>query len=590
VISKLSEATIRRHANAKSYDRGQGYYQSGAVESLVQRGNTVSGWVEGSEVEPYQVTLCFDKGGITAADCTCPYDFDGWCKHIVATLLTCLHHPDEIEQRPELTELLTPLSHEQLKAIVQSLAEEHPKWIDAIEQQIIQQTLSKATKKQKTTQRRTAVDPKPIERQVRGIINEYSGQWNDYPAFEEIEEILLKADGFLEQGDGNNALMIIGAVVRAYVEDWMNLDGSSGESGAFFEILDASMTEAILSVELSKSDRQQWQQELEEWQSEVQEYGVDNDFAMSLTALEQGWDYPPLQRVFAGKITELGAWEDESPYFADDLAKIRLQILERQGREQDYLYLAQAEGQTDRYLRMLAKLGRTEEAIAEAQEQMTTATEALTLAKMLREQGHLEQALSIATQGLSLKGSQDYQLAIWTSELAEGMDAEVALEARLKAFRHFPSLEHYVKLQELAGADWNSLQKKLLKRLRQDKSGLNGEAKVDIFMAEGLLDDAIATADQLSSYQSNLIHPVMDAAISHNPEWVIENAQKRAESIMDGKQAKYYHHAANWLRKVRAAYLHQGKATEWKCYLKELMQTHSRKPKLLSYLKQRDLA
>jgi hypothetical protein len=36
----------------------------------------------------------------------------------------------------------------------------------------------------------------------------------------------------------------------------MNLDGSSGESGAFFEILDASMTEAILSTELSKSDRQ----------------------------------------------------------------------------------------------------------------------------------------------------------------------------------------------------------------------------------------------------------------------------------------------------------------------------------------------
>jgi uncharacterized Zn finger protein len=219
VIPKLSEANIRRHANTKSYDRGQGYYHSGSVESLVQRGNTLSGWVEGSDVEPYQVTIGFDKGGITAADCTCPYDFGGWCKHIVATLLTCLHHPDHIEQRPELAELLAPLSHEQLKAIVQNLGEKHPKWIDAIEQQIIQQTSAKTTKKQKTAQRRTDVDPKPIERKVRGIINEYAGQWNDYPAFEEIEEILRKADGFLEQGDGNNALMIIGAVVRAYVED-----------------------------------------------------------------------------------------------------------------------------------------------------------------------------------------------------------------------------------------------------------------------------------------------------------------------------------------------------------------------------------
>lgn len=590
MIPKLSEATIRRHANTKSYDRGQGYYQSRAVESLVQRGNTLSGWVEGSEADPYQVTIHFDKGGITEADCTCPYDFGGWCKHIVATLLTCLHHPDDIEQRPEVTELLAPLSYEQLKEIVQNLAEKHPKWIDAIERQIIQQTSFNTIDKQKTSQRRTAVDPKPIERQVRSIINEYSGQWNDYPALEEIEDILRKADGFLEQGDGNNALIIVGAVVRAYVEDWMNLDGSSGESGAFFEILDASMTEAILSVELSKSDRQQWQKELNQWKSEVSDYGIDNDFAMSLTALEQGWEYAPLQRVFQGQLTELGAWDSEAPYFADELAQIRLQILERQGREQDYLNLAQAEGQTEHYLQMLVKLGRTEEAIAKAQQQMASPAEALTLAKTLREQGHLEQALSIATQGLSLEGNQTYQLAIWTSELAEGMDTEVALEARLKAFQNFPSLAHYMKLQELAGANWKSLQKKLLKQLRQDKSGLNGEAKVDIFLAEGLLDDAIATADQLSSYQSSLIHPVMDAAISHNPEWVIENAQKRAESIMDGGQAKYYHHAADWLRKVRAAYLHLGQAAAWKQYLKNIMQTHFRKSKLLSYLKQRDLA
>jgi uncharacterized Zn finger protein len=362
VIPKLTEATIRCHANTKSYDRGQGYYKSGAVASLIQRGNTLSGWVEGSEIKPYQVTFYFDQGGITAADCTCPYNLDGWCKHIVATLLTCLHHPDEIEQRPELSELLAPLSHEQLKAVVQNLAQQQPKWIDVIERQIIQQTLPNAAKPQKTAQRRTAVDPKPIERQVRGIINDYSEQWNDYPAIEEIEEILRKADDFLEQGDGNNALIIIGAVVRAYVENWMNLDGSSGESGLFFETLEASITEAILSAELSKRDRQHWQQKLAAWHSEVQSWGIDHDFAMSLTALAQGWEYAPLQRVFQGQITELGAWEEDAPDFADELATIRLQILERQGRYQDYLYLAQAEGQTDCYLRMLAKMGRTEDA------------------------------------------------------------------------------------------------------------------------------------------------------------------------------------------------------------------------------------
>lgn len=78
---------------------------------------------------------------------------------------------------------------------------------------------------------------------------------------------------------------MVGAVARAYIQDWMNLDGSSGESGVFFEVLDASLAEAIQNAELSEGDRQQWQRELETWQTEVDDYGIDDGFAMSLAAL-----------------------------------------------------------------------------------------------------------------------------------------------------------------------------------------------------------------------------------------------------------------------------------------------------------------
>jgi uncharacterized Zn finger protein len=284
----------------------------------------------------------------------------------------------------------------------------------------------------------------------------------------------------------------------------------------------------------------------------------------------------------------LGTWEGESPDFADDLAQIRLSILERQGRYEEYQYLAQAEGQTDLYLRMLVKVGRTEEAITQAQQHMTTAKEALTLAQTLRGQGKLEQALSIAKQGLALQGNYAHQLAVWTSELAEGMDEEVALQARLQAFRLFPSLADYLKVKELAGTQWKTLKTQLLKILRQ-KNDLDAGAKVSIFLEEGLIDDAIATVDQLSSFQSDIIHATMDAAVADHPEWVMENARRRAESIMNEGKAQYYYHAANWLRKVRAAYLQLGQGEEWKQYRRELIQTHSRKRKLVSFLEQRDL-
>jgi uncharacterized Zn finger protein len=351
VIPKLSEAIIRHHTIAQSFERGQGYYWAGSVNSLIQRGDRLFAKVEGSEVNAYQVDVHFDQGGITRATCTCPYDYEGWCKHIVAVLLTCLHQPDRIEQRPELAALLASLNHEQLQTIVQNLASEQPEWVDAVEVQIALLTQSKTQTSQKAP-RRTTVDPKPIERQVERIINRYVEQWNDELALDEIREIIQKADQFLEQGDGNNALIILGAIARSYVQDWMNLDGSSGESGAFFEELDDALTEAILSTELSASEFQQWQKELKNWQKEVDDYGVDS-FKMSLIALQQGWDYPPLREVLQGNVTESGASSSQAPDFADDLARIRLKILERQGRHQEYLYLAEAEGQTDCYLRML---------------------------------------------------------------------------------------------------------------------------------------------------------------------------------------------------------------------------------------------
>jgi uncharacterized Zn finger protein len=72
----------------------------------------------------------------------------------------------------------------------------------------------------------------------------------------------------------------------------------------------------------------------------------------------------------------------------------------------------------------------------------------------------------------------------------------------------------------------------LLQILRTHGGWGTEEAKVDIFLHEGLIDDAVAIANELSSYNSTLIHQVMKAAILHKPDWVIANARRRAESII----------------------------------------------------------
>src|SRR5687767_15163795 len=122
----LTEALIRQHASAESFRRGEEYHRGGAVASLTRRGSTLEADVEGSEPLPYRVRLAFDDGDVSEATCTCPYDWGGWCKHIVAVALAQVREPEAVEARPSVEELVADLDRDQLRALVVKLAEANP--------------------------------------------------------------------------------------------------------------------------------------------------------------------------------------------------------------------------------------------------------------------------------------------------------------------------------------------------------------------------------------------------------------------------------------------------------------------------------
>ena len=582
----INETTIRSHATAQSFERGRRYHKNGAVISLTQREDKLIGEVEGSEYEPYRVIIEVDAAGVAEAICTCPYAFEGWCKHIVATLLASLDDPSQIEQRPSLEALLDPLSRDQLQTLIQSLATEQPELIDLIDLHLQPLLAQSSPQSPKPSPRRTKVDPQPFRRQVQTILYSASHNWDDAPAIDEIRSLVAKADEFTDQGDGDNALVILDAIIDAYVERWMNLDGSSGESGDFFEELDEAVAEAILSADLISTEQEGWQSKLTVWQDEVEQYGIEPAFARSNMALAHGWDNPQLVAALQGQMAEFTESTGEELYGTSTLSQIRLTILERQERYDDYLNLAQATGQTQAYLTMLARLGRVDVVMDLAKQQLDSADAALAVAQAVRSHGELDKALEIAEMGLDLPGLGKTQLALWTSELAEGMgQLDKGLQARIAAFKHVPSLTDYLKIQELAApTQWPEHQKTLLKSLRKSDNVFSGEAQVDIFLHEGLLEDAIKTVDKLSSFQSHLVQRVMDAVTEQHPDWVIDNACCRAESIMDGGKAKYYTNAVKWLGKAHAAYQQAGRQQEWRTYYGKLLHKHSRKRKLISLL------
>ena len=132
----FTESLVREHTTEKVYERGVRYAESDAVRSLIRRGDTLSAEVSGSEWQPYPVRIVLRKGGVAEVRCTCPYDWGGWCKHVVAVLLVTLGEPSAVEERPPLDETLAALDREALAALLTGLVEERPELLGEIEGRI----------------------------------------------------------------------------------------------------------------------------------------------------------------------------------------------------------------------------------------------------------------------------------------------------------------------------------------------------------------------------------------------------------------------------------------------------------------------
>ena len=131
----VTEAAIRAKATASSYDRGVDYYHQGAVESATLRGSQLFAAVQGSEWEPYRVGVTFLGSDFTAS-CTCPYEWEGYCKHVVATLLAAGDDdgPVPIETKPPIADLLDGMDANALRALIHRLVESDPALVDVVDE------------------------------------------------------------------------------------------------------------------------------------------------------------------------------------------------------------------------------------------------------------------------------------------------------------------------------------------------------------------------------------------------------------------------------------------------------------------------
>ncbi len=620
-LPKLTESIIRAGADAQSFQRGQALYKRDAISSAAIQGNVLTADCEGTSEPYYKVRVEMDEAGIRSAQCTCPYDYGGYCKHVVALLLTYLHDPKQFTARKAPADLLADLSRDDLLALVTKLLRDQPELYDWAEAAISVPSASGKSKKSK----RKKVDPDVYRRQVRDIMHSLDrmrpseAYWHVGGLANGLRGVQATAMKFLDAGDADTALAILLALVEEAGAGIEYIDDSNGELGGFLGELGQPLAEVILSLDMSAVEREQLANRLKKHAKHLGDYGIDGALDVALEALEYGWDEIPAETArrarydaeFEEEEGDEGEWDageaddeyDDESYAIERgrperrigdpsalppsrvagqaLTEAKLNVLERQGRTEEYLDVCQRAERHLRYALKLCDLGRVQEAVEYAKKHTAAAEEALNLAERLRALGHVADSITIGERGLKLAGPK-VRLGEWLGPVEEAQGREEqALEAWLAAFPEHPSLEAYQTLKRLAGSKWSRLRPNIMEALRKfyDKMPL-----VEVLLHEEEWDEAIKVAEGGNVWYP-VVEAVADAVLDHRTEWVLRVSLKRAGRLMVEPKSKNYPIAAEWLKRAKKAYAKMGQTAEWQKYLEKLKEQYKRRPALQAQLR-----
>lgn len=293
MTKKITESALKSSASPESFARGHALYQSDAVFQTFRQGDLLIGKCEGNSAPFYHLSVQLDEGGIQEAFCSCPYDWGGYCKHIIALMLTFIHHPETFVEWRNIEVLLQQLDKEALVRLIAKMVDENPdlySWL----QTAIPIASAKSQSVQLKRKRKTEVSKKEYRRRIQGILQSLQGYrmseayWMMGGMVHQLEHVRDTACDFLEVGDVQGALLILTTLLTEISGSFEQFDDSDGELGGFLSELAVPLVEAILSADLSIAERRNLFKELEPEINQLSAYGVD-DLYVILAALNDGW-------------------------------------------------------------------------------------------------------------------------------------------------------------------------------------------------------------------------------------------------------------------------------------------------------------
>ena len=587
-LQALTEHQIAALTDSGSFSRGKTYFRKGHIISPSLEGQLLRAYCQGSDTD-YQVTATIAPTGTRTASnptswsCTCPRG--GFCKHVVALLLTWVHDRNAFQVRRPLGDVLAALDRDALVSVITGLVAHTPDLREALEV-LIQTTDPRVTSKPGISATQASSRARRAYRQFVEAQFQRGGGQREVMT-DGLGSMLEMAEQAARLGAWRQAIPLASGLVEEAGDVFEQYDDEGGTVRDTVNRAERILIDALAAQETLPAAHRLNEEDHERiittlfglWYTDVIKIGgID----LSLGGREAILTYGTAAEQ-AEVLAQLRDLPQTGEWAASETDRFTARLLAAGEVDQDRLLAKYL----DRALwveasALLVTLNRPAEAIKLARQHLREPRSLLPVATALATQGDDQRTKAIQlvedtlweTEG-KLPGL-DQMFRDWLIEqyLLAGAGAE-ALALATTSFERHPNREGWDRLHVITQHDslppttWAQVRQTALNHLQQTG---NWHQVAGLLLDEGDLPGALAAYRHIPSgygydvfgfNQSDLGWRLAQAAESVAPDDAIAIYRKRAETLIARRKRDSYRDAATYLERIRDTLRHHDRETEW---------------------------
>jgi uncharacterized Zn finger protein len=333
--------------------------------NVLQIGDRVQGECWGSE--KYVVQFRVQDGEFTAEHCTCPYDWGGWCKHLVALGLTYLNDCEEVMVIGDFQDFLTRQSKENLVQLINTIVDQCPEAIHIV---INHQTLQEQLGSTKLNQQVPLIQLDVFKYQITQILQGVDYDDSCGSILRQLRQFNPTLKSLRDRGDWVNLGRLYSTLIEVmnefYNDEMIQIDYDGDIMVQHSEWV-VGLGECLQqSPNLDSIIRESWLMTLlETWLQDLKiggiDYGVEAEEFLISEANDEEWEI--IEAEIKSRYSQVSEWAQET--LTDCLCKRRKQddnlaaaqgIIDMMGTPRQKIQMCLESDQFDRALDLLESL------------------------------------------------------------------------------------------------------------------------------------------------------------------------------------------------------------------------------------------